>query len=189
MSTLAPQNTFSYLLDQGFRRASNYHMLPFQLLVDRFQFRATVGRNRLQESDWSFPFLTPFDNKLIGPRFEGYYWVEYCSQASNPGTSIPVVSPESVKKWHCWRWVTEFRLARWGEIFAGVKLNVRLGTLVWQLLLKTLCRPLFADHLSRTEHFWMLLHGAHPPRQDAGIFRPAFAQLWEGTLRISPATP
>lgn len=189
MYTLTPRDTFSRWLDQSFHRASKYRMASFQLLIDHFQLRAKVGRNRLEVSDWSFPFPTPFDTGLIGSEFEPYYWLEYSSETSVVATSFRVLSPESVEEWHRWRWLTEFRLARWREVFAGVKLNVKLGTLVWQLLLKTLCRPLFADHLSRREYLWMLLHGAHPPRQDAGIFRPAFAQLWEGTLRISPATP
>jgi hypothetical protein len=180
MYSLASQGTLSCGLDQRFHWASTYHMPSFQPLIDRFKLRANVGRNRLDVNDWSFPFLTPLDNRLIGPRFEDYYWVEYCGTA--PATLIH-------EEWHCWRWLTEFRFARWREIFAEVKLNVRLATQAWHLLLKTLSRPAFANDLSRKEHIWMLLHGAHPPRKHAGISRPAFAQLWEGMLRISPTTP
>ncbi len=189
MYALAPQDTFSCWLDQSFHRASNYRMASFQLLIDHFQLRAKVERNRLEVSDWSFPFPTPFDSGLIGSEFEPYYWVEYSSETSAVATSFRVLSPESVEEWHRCRWLTEFRLARWREIFAGVKLNVRLGTLVWQLLLKTLCRPLFAGHLSRKEHLWMLLHGTHPPRQDAGIFSTCIRTVVEGTLRISLTIP
>jgi hypothetical protein len=176
MRTLAPQDTFSRWLDPSLPLASKYGMVSFQLLIDRFQLRAKVGRSRLEESDWSFPFPAPLDNGL----FELYYWVEHSSETS--------ASPQNVEEWHRWRWLTEYRFARWRETSARVKLTLRLVTQAWQLLLKTLCRPLFADHSSRKEHLWMLLHGAHPPRQDAGIFRPAFAQLWEGLLRISRAT-
>jgi hypothetical protein len=187
MWTLAPQDTFSRWLDQSPPLASKYGMVSFQLLIDRFQLRAKVGRNRLAESDWSFPFSAPLDNGL-GSEYELYYWVEHSSETSAVPTSFRVVSPKSVEEWHRWRWLTEYRFARWRETFAGVKLTLRLVTQAWQLLLKTLRRPLFADHFSHKEHLWMLLHGAHPPRQDAGIFRPAFAQSWEGLLRISRAT-
>jgi hypothetical protein len=179
MYTLAPQDTFSSGLDQSFHWDSKYHMPSFQRFIDRFKMRANVGRNRLDVNDWSFPFLTPFDNRLIGSGFEGYYWVEYCGTAV-VATSIHVVSPESVEEWHRWRRLTEFRFARWREIFAEVKLNVRLATQAWQLLLKTLSRPAFANDLCRKEHVWMLLHGAHPPRKDAGILRPAFAPVVGG---------
>jgi hypothetical protein len=188
MYTLAPQDTVSRGLDQSFHWASNYHMSSFQPLIDRFKLRANVGRNRLDVNDWSFPFPTLFDSGLISFRFEGYYWVDYCNETA-AATSIHKVSPESVEEWHRWRRLTEFRFARWREIFAEVKLNVRLATQAWQLLIKTLSRPAFANDLSRKAHIWMLLHGAHPPRKDAGISRPAFAQLWEGTLRISLTIP
>ncbi len=173
-TTLVPEDSFSPGLDFSFSRASKLHMLSFQLLIDHSQLRAKVGRNRLAEGDWSFPVLAPLDNGLAF-EFDLCYWAERSSEAS------------AVEEWYCWRWLTEHRFAQWRETFAAEKLNVRLGTLVWQLLLKTLCRPLFACHLSRKEHVWMLLHGAHAARGDAGISQPAFAQLWEGTLRIRPA--
>ena len=182
---LVPQDSFSSRLNDSLSWASKFPLLSFQHFIDRFELRAKLGRNRLAESDWSFPFPPPLDRGL-GSELELYYWVEDSSETSVV-SSFCVVSPKSIEEWHRWRWLTEYRFARWREIFAGVKLNVRLATQAWQLLLKTLCRPLFADHLSRKEYIWMLLHGAHPPRQDAEIFRPAFAQLWEGTLRISPA--
>ena len=190
MYTLASQDAFPCWMDQSFHRASNYRMASFQSLIDDFQLRVRVGRNRLEVVDWSFPFLTPFDSERIVSEFEPYYWVEYSGDTSVVATSVRVPSPESVEEWHRWRWLTEFRLARWREIFAGVKLNVRLGTLVWQLLLKTLCRPLFADHLSRKEYLWMLLHGAHPPRQDAGIFPTCIRTVAGGyAVRINSTTP
>ncbi len=72
-------------------------MPSFQPLIDRFKMRANIGRNRLDVNDWSFSFLTPFDNRLIASGFEGYYWVEYCGTAV-VATSIHVVSPESVEE-------------------------------------------------------------------------------------------
>ena len=42
-------------------------------------------------------------------------------------------------------------------------------------ILAFLLRPVFPFHLISKERAWSLLHGAHPPRHDAGIPTPAFA--------------
>jgi len=49
MRTLAPQDTFSRWLDPSLPLASKYGMVSFQLLIDRFQLRAKVGRSRLKK--------------------------------------------------------------------------------------------------------------------------------------------
>src|SRR5882762_2386020 len=188
-TTLVREDSFSSRLDLSFSRGSKLHMLSFQLLIDRFQLRARLGRNSLEENEWLFPFPSPLNEGRPWPEFGPNYWLPYNSETTVvPATWFHLVVPE-LDEWRRWQWLSEFRLARWREIVAVVRRGVRLWTQALQLLLRTLCRPLFACHLSRKEHVWMLLHGAHPARGDAGISQPAFAQLWEGTLRIRPANP
>jgi hypothetical protein len=46
---------------------------------------------------------------------------------------------------------------------------------ICQTILVFLLRPVFPFHIISKERAWSLLHGAHPPRHNAGIPTPAFA--------------
>jgi hypothetical protein len=183
---LIPEDSFSSRLHHSFRRASELHMLSLQLLIDRFQLRAKLGRNWLEANELLIPLPYTPGEELLWPEFGPYYWLPYVETTVTPATWTLLAAPEP-NEWRRWQWLAELRSARRKEIFAVVRQSVRLLTQFLLLSIKALGRPLFACHLSRKEHVWMLLHGAHPAREDAEISQPAFAQLWEGTLRIRPA--
>jgi len=140
----------------------------------------------LEANERLFPLPSTPNEELPWPEFGPYYWLPYTETTVAPVTWTLLAAPEP-NEWRRLQWLSEFQFARRKEIFAAVRRSVRLWTQFLQLSIKALGRPLFACHLSRKEHVWMLLHGAHPAREDAEISQPAFAQLWEGTLRIRPA--
>lgn len=81
------------------------------------------------------------------------------------------LEPNTVEAWgRAW---TIFRI--WNEWkrenLAALKQRCRLCLTVVGFLV----RPVFPFHVISKERAWSLLHGAHPPRHDAGIPMPAFA--------------
>jgi hypothetical protein len=63
------------------------------------------------------------------------------------------------------------------EAITSLGLSLKLLSHAVRLLLKELSRRRFPHQISSDETTWRLLHGSHPPRQDAVLCQPALAEL------------
>jgi hypothetical protein len=83
---------------------------------------------------------------------------------------IPL-TPNTVEAWDR-AWAVHRILKEWRH--EGLE-ALRQSFRICLTIVGFLVRPVFPFHLISKERAWSLLHGAHPPRQDAGIPTPAFA--------------
>jgi hypothetical protein len=132
--------------------------LVFVPLMSDFQYLdLTIGQVQLD----LFPTLE-FDDVVESELFP---W------GSVPDVECIPLKPHTVKAWdRAWAAL---------RIFTDWKLENREGReqscQICQTILAFLLRPVFPFHLVSKERSWSLLHGAHPPRHNAGIPTPAFA--------------
>jgi hypothetical protein len=79
------------------------------------------------------------------------------------------------KRQHCFV-VDAIHTNRLRETIRSLRFSLRLVNLLIRLSLRALGfhRP-YSLQLSHSEKSWCLLHGAHPPRHDAGVSLPALA--------------
>lgn len=168
-------------IDAGLHLASENHMLAFQLPHEQARVRANLARARLQLSHWFFPAPEAINHELS----ERFSWLQYRSESA--ATCFQVVTVENLEEWQRWWRLDNIRSARLLKVIGYLKRKSGLLSRAIQLL-KNLARPLFPYQLIRREQAWCLLHGAHPPREDAGVGRPAFTEPWEGVLRAGLLT-
>ncbi len=170
--------------DADFDQVSKFHMLAFHLDNAQALLRAKLGRAQLELSHLLPPTPAAICDQA---RFETelYHWLQYDGETSAQLTSFQAVRSENLDEWQrSWR-LDRFRLARWQEIISLLRQSyLWVGRLV-SMLIDRLTRPLFSYQIIRRERAWSLLHGSHPPREDAGISRPAFAE--PGRVCCEPA--
>jgi hypothetical protein len=157
-------------IDAGHDVAGKNHMLACQLLPEQAWVRANLTLAQLQLSYSFFP--TPKEaNKELSA--EPFSWLQYCAESVT--TCFQVVTPESLEEWQRWWRLEKIRSARLLNAIDLLRRESRLLSRAIQLL-KNLAHPLFPYQTIRREQAWWRLHGAHPPREDAGVSRPAFAE-------------
>jgi hypothetical protein len=171
-------------LNVSFNSLSKFQMLAFQLSHQEALLRAKLEFAELQLKQLLFPTPAPI-HRDIRPENELFYWWANTDAPEVQSISFQAVTSENLEQWHRWWRLGKMRFARLQEAVAFLGRKLKLLSHAIQLLLKALGRPLFAYQLLGREHPWCLLHGAHPPRQHAGIFRPAFAE--PGRVRCEPA--
>jgi len=171
-------------IDAGFDQVSKFHMLAFELYNAQALLRAKLGRAQLEMSHWDLPTPAAIHDEARSET-ELYYWLQYGAETSIQSTCFRAVRSESLDDWQQWWRLDRIRFARLQEIISLLKQSyLWVGHLV-SLLVDRLARPLFPYQLTLRERAWSLLHGSHPPRQDAEICRPAFAE--PGRVCCEPA--
>jgi len=161
----------SFWIDASLYEASKFYMMDSQLSNSQALLQARLGRAQLELGQ---PLLQiPTTVRLLRPETEFFYWLQYNEGPSLESTCFQAVVPENVERFRDW---LRLRCARLLEAISFLGRNSRLLSHAIQLLLKKLARPLFPYQLMSRERAWCLSHGARPPREDAGICRPAFAE-------------
>jgi len=85
---------------------------------------------------------------------------------------------EFVAKPHHWYAVDVIRIRRLREAIHLLRSLVKLFNSLIRLFLRALSfGRRFSHHISQGEKSWRLLHGAHPPKEDAGLSLPALTEL------------
>jgi hypothetical protein len=162
-------------LNVSFNSLSKLHMLAFQLSQEEALLRAKLGRVQLEFNHWLLPTPAAIYDELTSET-ELFYWLQYSGETAVQSTCFQAVTPEKLEEWHHWWRLDKIRSARLLEAIRSLTRNSRQLSHAIHLLLKKLARPLFPFQLISREHAWSLLHGSHPPRLDAEMPQPAFAE-------------
>ena len=115
----------------------------------------------------------PSAANLANPLF---YWFEFSDEPSTQPTFFLDLTSEKLREWEQWWRREALDRARLREKARRLRKTTRILGFLLRCLLETLSRHRFPCQLIRTQRAWSLLHGSHPPRQDAGRSRPAFAE-------------
>jgi hypothetical protein len=93
----------------------------------------------------------------------------------SPDESL-AITPQMVEQWQ-WAWrLFATGKERLRETIKVLRKRLEILNRAIGLLLHLLSAPTFLHQLIRLERAWSLLHGAHPPKNDAGKCRPACAE-------------
>ncbi len=163
------------LIDPSCGQGSIFRMLAFQLYDAQALLRVKLGRAQLELSHGFLPTPPPIYDEAR-PQTGAYYWLQYGGETSVQSPCFEAVRSESLEEWQRWWRLDRIRFARLHEIISLLKQSYLWVRHLISLLVDRLTRPLFPYQLVLRERAWSLLHGSHPPRQDAGIFQPAFAE-------------
>lgn len=167
----------------GFDQATKSHALAHQLYNAQALLRAKLGRAQLELDNWRAP--TPAVACEGRSDAAQFYWLQYGGESSVQSTSFNAMRSENLDEWQQWWRLDSIRFIRLQKIISLLRQHYRWVGYLVALLVDRLARPLFPYQLILRERAWTLLHGSHPPRQDAGISRPAFAE--PGRVCCEPA--
>jgi hypothetical protein len=154
--------------------------LPFPVMADTYALlgeRLRLAQQRLNETYTYFPLS--IERPVIPAAI--FNWMPFAGDSLSPPSCV-FVTPHTLHEWQLWWLFDEFRNWR-AEDFcqvlaeAGWLLNETI-----RLALKKFARPQFPHRVTLKEKIWIVLHGSHPPKEDAGS-ATCSRRIGEGVLR------
>ena len=161
-------------IDAGFGQAGKSWALNCSLLSSRALLRDKLRRAQVELGQQLPPM--PGTVEATGPEMGIFSSIQFSGETSVQTPYFLPVASEAVEEWQRWWQLFRIRNERLRETVRLLRQRSRLLNLAISLLLEMLTCPSFLYQLVRRERAWCLLHGSHPPRQNAGICRPAFAE-------------
>jgi hypothetical protein len=162
-------------IDIGFLQPGASGALLPSLLSKRAVNLYRLERARVELSQLIPAMPEPFESTRLE------IWAYYCNLVGDgPSLQLDSFLPTATVVTSEWRssWqLLQFRVECLREKVRFLRQRSRLLNYGIALLLVILACPRFLCQFIRRERAWSLLHGSHPPRQNAGLAKPGFAQL------------
>ena len=152
---------------------AHYHQPDFVFLTDHAM---VVGELKRANVELSQTLAVPEPPQVAIRGAEYFYWLSFSSGMLAESNTLWVATADMLEEWHQWWRRDRALIERLQETLGLLRRLSRLLRRAIRLLVRPHIRPDFHRHISRSERVWLLLHGAHPPREDAGKCRPAFAE-------------
>lgn len=174
-------NVWNFLYrDASWMDASGEQAMRYVVDASSFFFERALLRSELRRAQAELDDLwppMPDTADLASPGWGIFQWFQFTARTSVQLPHSLTVTSELIEEWQQWWQRFHVRIERLQETIKLVRQRSRLLDLAISLLLEVLTFPRFPYQLIRRERAWCLLHGSHPPKQDAGICRPAFVEL------------
>ena len=156
-------------------RTGNFPALASLLFSKRALLENSLRRAQVELSQQLPPMLDT--RELAGWETGTFFsWMQFSGETLFQPPCFLTAASEAVDEWHRRFRLFEFRIERLSETVRLLRQRSRLLNLAIGLLLQIPACTRFLFQLVRRERSWYLLHGSHPPRPDAAICLPAFAE-------------